>query len=133
MDLSFRNEDQRKDRLWLAWNEQLDSNQKNFGETSDFEFESIYEGVIQINKITSHQLVVSLETKEEISNLVMSAQVKKDIKMEDNFYVVMGLHNGKWWPLNVFSIGSIISVAQGKMHFSVNPRMMKTLEQRGIH
>ncbi len=133
MDSSFKTEDQRKDRLWEAWFEQLNFDLQNFEKLKVREFESFYEGLVQVVSVDHSKIVIALESGEKILNFVTSSKVRSEIRPEDSIYLEMGLYNKQWWPTDIISMSTIISHEEGKVHMSMNPILMSALQQRGMH
>jgi hypothetical protein len=127
MAKSFANEDNRKTKLFYAWNNYLRIVRVKFQlETKEAQcFDEIWEGLSNVANISENSLELTFEDKSKIKNLSVNPQVINLSYKGDTIYLIAGRLGKDWWPLEVVSVGSIINEAQGGFHFTINPELMR--------
>lgn len=126
MRRTFASEDKRKDALWEAWEAHLKTMRETFdsGRFGAGPFDDIFEGQVHFSYIAKKSATARTESGKKLGQLVIDPQIKKLSSREDDLYIVAGKHRNKWWPLEVYSIGSIVNLEKGEVHFSFNPVLM---------
>lgn len=141
MSVTYKTEDDRKDKLFAAWNDYLDAIEREFGhETQNGdEFQEILEGLAFLDSTSKGKMSLAFESGEIIKDLTVSEEIRVNSKSEDMLYIMLGNFSGKWLPIEVVSIGSWVNEKKGEFHMSVNPRIMchhqgeKFLKQACLH
>ena len=126
MNRTFASEDKRKTKLFEGWIEYLTKIHFQFEEN---EFEEIYEGVAVVSDLSKSRIGFHLENGKKIRHIPISQEISCDSSRLDSMYIVLGLKNGKWWPLDVISIGSIIPGKPDIGHITYNPLYMNHMSQ----
>lgn len=126
MNRPFENEDKRKEQLFSAWIEYLRVVHKQMAQFGDREFEDLYEGVATVADLSKNRIGFNLADGRKVRHIPITPQISQRTSHLDHMYIAIGLSNGKWWPLDVISIGSIIGDCNvqggGKgVHMTFNP------------
>jgi hypothetical protein len=136
MNRTFESEDKRKGQLFSLWIEYLRVVHRQFGE---YEFEDVYEGVATVSDLSKNRIGFCLADGRKLRNIPITPQISQRTSRLDHMYIVIGLSNGKWWPLDVISIGSIVGDCNleggGKgVHMTFNPEYLAgDLVVRNLH
>jgi hypothetical protein len=136
----FALEDQRKEQAWRAWNKFLQNTVFKVRQL-DLRFTEYYEGMVKITKVGNSELEFVLDDGEVLESFQLPPQVCRHSKVDDHLVMTFGItEQEQFWPLRVFSIGSIIesasteeaaSVSESEsadhIHFSLNPKFVPGL------
>ncbi len=128
----FRNEDLRKEKLFVAWNKYLDEYHNRVVQAR---FDEIYEGLGIVLGLSENHFGVELADGRKIRNLSASSQIIKQSRQEDLMYLILGSKGGIWKPLEVISVGSLQTLTQEKenpsaIHLTYNPRLIDSSESK---
>jgi hypothetical protein len=134
MKTTFSTEDSRKDRLFIAWNNHLNGVHNYLGR---IRFEEIYEGSATVLGFSEKTLGLELEDGRKIHDLSISREISENSRQKDLMFVILGFRAGKWWPLDLISIASILNEDNGKpekeIHYSIDPRFSKAMANKTNH
>jgi hypothetical protein len=118
MNRTFKSEDARKNKLFEAWIAHLTEFHSRF---KGDEFDEIYEGIAVVSDLSKNRIGLDLDDGRKIRDVPISPQVSSESCRLDSMYVVLGLKDGKWWTLDVISIGSVLNCKKGGAHVTFNP------------
>jgi hypothetical protein len=125
---TFASEDQRKDKLFVAWIEYLDSvwDKVEADDTAVLQFERTFEGLATVTGVNGDYLNLELETLEKIKRLPVSSEVCEHQRVGDILYLTLGISKGVYWPFDVTSIGSMVPAPDNKtgLHLTINPLVL---------
>ncbi len=126
MERTFASEDKRKDQLFKAWNEYL---RNVHVRASQIDFEEVYEGSAFVSGVTKNTLSLRLENGQKLRHLGINPEISAHSARLDGVFMTLGLAQGKWWPLNVVSIFSLVNYERGEVHVTLNPVTISAVAQ----
>lgn len=121
MNRTYASEDDRKTKLFESWNAHLKKIHEQF---SDHNFEQLYEGTATVSELSTNFMGLHLDDGRKLRYISISPEIKEHSSRLDLIYLLIGQRDGRWWPLEVTSIGSVVEYMSGKVHFTFNPELM---------
>ncbi len=131
MNRTFATEDQRKTMLFQKWINYLKQLCFRF---EGIEFDDIYEGMATVTDLSKSRMGLHLQDGRKIKHVSITPQIGLFSLHLDLMFIVLGLKDGKWWPIDVISIGSIISGKPEGAHITMNPMyVMNSPDSELVH
>lgn len=121
MSETFATEDVRKDNLFRGWIEYLRSVHASH---SVEDFEEVHQGYVVVRHRSKNRIDFKLDDGSIIRNIHITPAISDYTRKFDHMFVTLGRLGDVWLPLDVLSIGSIVSPETGEVHFSINPLYM---------
>ncbi len=118
MKRTFPSEHSRKDQLFAAWIEYLHQVHAKF---EIGRFDEIYEGLATVSDLTPNRMRLNLHEGTKVRDISIQPKISYHTQRQDVVFIVIGLHKGIWWPLDVISIGSFVSSKGDEVHITFNP------------
>lgn len=118
MKRTLMSENTRKEQLFSALNEYL---QKSYPQLSQIYLEEVYEGMATVSGLSKNRINLYLENGRKIKDIPIDSQISVLSSRLDLMYVFLGRNRGKWWLLEVVSIGSVIGDNMSEAHVTFNP------------
>ncbi len=115
----FFAEDQRKTLLFNAWNSFFENSRLQA--CTKQHFEEFYEGLAHVTDVTKNSMMVRLEEASTVCRFRITEQISDHSKAEDLIYLVAGRLGGKWLPLDIISVGTLIPGKESGFHLTINP------------
>lgn len=133
MKRTFKTEDRRKDKLWIAWNEHLAAIAKKFSpDGEEFIFGKVYEGLAKIQSISENTMKLKVPNGEKACFIPITKDIMESSCIKDDIYIVIGKYQNRWWPLEVATIASFVNFKTGEFHFSINPEITKEYNRKAM-
>jgi hypothetical protein len=118
MKRTFESENIRKTKLFDAWIEYLRTIHSEFGEVAS---EEIYEGLATVSDLSRNRIGFHLDDDRKLRHIPIAPAISEQSCRLDTMFVTLGLREGRWWPLDVISIGSVIFGRRNEGHITYNP------------
>lgn len=127
MNRTFASEDERKTKLFDAWNSLLfEAWQRDPNE----EFEEVYEGPATVSEISKNFIGLHLDDGRKLRDVVVNEPITRQSMRLDVMIIVLGKKQDKWWPLQLMSVGSVIS--RREFHVTINPLLIAAAARDGV-
>jgi hypothetical protein len=127
MDRTFATEDDRKTKLFEAWNEHLSATHPKL---RTMNFQEIFEGMVTVLGRSKDCLSLQLMDGRKLRKVQITPEISAQSEILDTMFVVLGRRERKWFFLHVLSVGSIIDMTTGKAHLTVNPLLVAGRSER---
>lgn len=130
MKRTFASEDKRKNKLFEAWNGYLQATPISLNQKDNFD--ELFEGIVTVTDVSANYLSVHLEDESNVHKIPINIKISFHSLRHDEMFMVLGLtKEGKWWPLDVTSIGSAFDHRHNtcNSHVTINPLLMEAFSK----
>jgi hypothetical protein len=126
VEKNVSNEIERKEKLFDALNRYFEDNDEKL---SQIFFEEVYDGLATVSDLSKNHIGFELENGKKLKQIPITPQISELSACDDLMYVLLGRNRGKWWLLDVMSIGSLMNANMSEAHLTFNPQYMGSFSE----